>query len=77
MSRPEEDQMFGRLMTGTSLVVAVAIGMAASSTGTASGMQTGSQTRRPQQEAVADLRSGKPGRMGPALAEMVAIPPAE
>jgi len=39
-------------------------------------MQTGGATRS-QQETVADLRSGGPDRMVPALAEMVAIPPPE
>ena len=48
--------------------------MAVIPTGTARGMQLGAQTGS-QQESVADLRSGVPDRMAPALSEMAAIPP--
>lgn len=63
-----------RLVTGTSAIAAVATVIAVIPTGTAKGVQTGGGTRS-QQVVVADLRSGDPDRMAPALAEMVAIPP--
>ena len=70
--------MLARLVaTGTSHIVGAAMGMALIPTGIASSMQPGGQTRRPQQETVADLRSGGPDRIAPALAEMVAMPPGE
>ena len=69
--------MQGAPLTKAALVAAGVMGTAAICAEAASGMQVAGQTRRPQLETVADLRSGEPRLAGPALGEMARMEPRE